>query len=229
MEASSKQIAEAIQEYLNSKKFMIRLCPRNTFGDIIVTMSNNKANGKEKTDEIKSFCHYVFHRDVPVGSAFRCASIFWLKGKSIIKQEESSMDTLDGIRFEVNVDMIEKYIERFTPYLNEREEDNFDYPCIYQAIVANAKANEADPLIEVKPHKHHVRQNKYDRNKAYKAKANLTRKYADAKKRKSEHDNEMIYISTGFSAPWGNYTKETVIHDSKLWKPFRNYKGTDNS
>lgn len=30
------------------------------------------------------------------------------------------MDTLDGIRFEVNVDMIEKYIKRFTPYLKRK-------------------------------------------------------------------------------------------------------------
>lgn len=140
------------------------------------------------------------------------------------------MNILDKIRFDVNVDMIEKYIERFTPYLNESEEDNLDFPCIYQAIIASRKANEEDEIVAVKPHKHHARcQNKYASNKAYKAKANRTKKYADARRRKAEKDNEMVYISTGFSAPWGQYTKETVIHNSKLWKPFRSYEGVDNS
>lgn len=59
------------------------------------------------------------------------------------------MKTLDKIRFEVNVDKIEGRIEHFAQYLNEREEDNLDFPCIYQAIVANAKANEEDETVVV--------------------------------------------------------------------------------
>lgn len=55
--------------------------------------------------------------------------------------------TLDEIKFEVNVNFIEKRIEKFARYLDESEEDNFDYPAIYQAIVANNKANEPDTEV----------------------------------------------------------------------------------
>lgn len=84
------------------------------------------------------------------------------------------------------------------------------------------KVNEEDPVSLVNNHhnENRVRPNRYDLNRGYRVKVNRTRKFANARKAKAIRDNEMMYISTGFSAPWGTYTKETTIHDTKLWKPF---------
>ena len=138
-------------------------------------------------------------------------------------------EIFDETMFRVNVNMIEGRIQKFADYLDEPEEYNFEYPTIYQAIVANNKATEADPIVEVKSkaRKRRPRANKYDTNKAYRRKADICKKYADARRKKAVKDNEMIYISTSFNAPWGAYTKETEIHDTKLWKPFKARDGRE--
>lgn len=52
------------------------------------------------------------------------------------------MKTLDQIRFEVSVNLINNRLEKFERYLDESEEDNFDYPAIYQTIICHQKSTE---------------------------------------------------------------------------------------
>ena len=134
------------------------------------------------------------------------------------------MNIFDQIEFEVNVNRIPIRAERFAEYLDNPEEDyvNSDLDRIYQAIVCHKKANEQDEVVTVKKaNRHHVRTNRYDLNKVYRQKANRTKQYAEARRKKATHDGEMVYLYRGFDAPWGYYEKETVIHDSKLWKPLK--------
>ena len=54
------------------------------------------------------------------------------------------METLDKIRFEVNVELIDD-LENIAKILYGNEEDYMNYDQLYQAIVCHKKANEQDP------------------------------------------------------------------------------------
>lgn len=57
------------------------------------------------------------------------------------------MRTLDQIRFEVSIKLIDDRLKVFEKFLDEAEEDNFNYPAIYQAIVANNKITEGESEV----------------------------------------------------------------------------------
>ena len=58
------------------------------------------------------------------------------------------MINFDQIELDCDINRIEIRAEKFAKYFDEPEEENFEYPIIYEAIVCNNKATEADDLPE---------------------------------------------------------------------------------
>lgn len=94
------------------------------------------------------------------------------------------MFNFDQIEFEAEVNHIEKRQQNLAEYLDEREEDNLKYPCICNAIVCNAKANEADPVTSP------IKGTRRPGDRASRRKANAHKK--NALGRKVRYANEYI-------------------------------------